>query len=744
MAAFYPPPPYPGPSVYGASTYGPPPAYPTTASQASSAGPHWTAPTAIPGQPQNDGIPFYQCCNAKAGFLSSSRDPSTNQVAFITYRLYLRDVVEIFGESICPWNRPYGGAQLIFQGAQSPMIRGILRTKHSAFYQTSGPDVTQGMLFSGHDFLRLIHFGVPFGKRAYYTYVLTDGEFRFSETGVSLKDVFSKHALHSDTQTEVRYAGEFCIQECPRTGRYRMCIDNNSGTYGPPVELFPLIAQVLERNLPGLIVETVPFSDDRLPAYKATCDGQLIDCVKSVLALAQQPGDIIDAWQAVTAEIPRTLRWFHVGADGNLPRHLNLRVTILQVVGVVAPKRSRSSSSLAGRLRTTSSTTSHSSPTLSVSPRGDGDDEDEEPDSTMAVQVGVTCRGIIDDVLPCDQSNKVPVTGEDSPCSFDLELESVGIGIISGHRQLIVRLVDQAVPTGENVVGETALDWPQILAARGQPVWLYLHQPLRPFTSEAQARVLVCVNAAHKQPTPPPPLPADLGLVYVQDDGVKSWRATRCQCVSDGLRYTHSKDPSQGVLVPAVTLQTTNFQIRTKASRPGFFCGVVHYRHAGKSTQVLKISLPSLDATLKLLAALEAIHPQTLGELGFHNFKVVTFTSPTHCDYCTQFVWGILKQGSRCSNCGYNSHQKCLVSACNMPCVGSAPLLDVTPLDATVRKAHKFKVATFTTPTDCYYCKGFIWGVIKQGSRCQRCGYACHPKCLAAAKELDCASLAPV
>lgn len=45
-------------------------------------------------------------------------------------------------------------------------------------------------------------------------------------------------------------------------------------------------------------------------------------------------------------------------------------------------------------------------------------------------------------------------------------------------------------------------------------------------------------------------------------------------------------------------------------------------------------------------------------------------------------------------------------------------------------KYHKFKTVTFTSPTSCSNCQEFIWGVYKQGSECQVCGYAVHKGCL--------------
>uniref|UniRef100_A0A8C4L0P6 RAS guanyl releasing protein 4 n=1 Tax=Equus asinus TaxID=9793 RepID=A0A8C4L0P6_EQUAS len=42
---------------------------------------------------------------------------------------------------------------------------------------------------------------------------------------------------------------------------------------------------------------------------------------------------------------------------------------------------------------------------------------------------------------------------------------------------------------------------------------------------------------------------------------------------------------------------------------------------------------------------------------------------------------------------------------------------------------HTFHEVTFRKPTFCDSCSGFLWGVTKQGYRCQDCGLCCHKHC---------------
>ncbi|XP_066559864.1 RAS guanyl-releasing protein 4 isoform X2 [Amia ocellicauda] len=49
-------------------------------------------------------------------------------------------------------------------------------------------------------------------------------------------------------------------------------------------------------------------------------------------------------------------------------------------------------------------------------------------------------------------------------------------------------------------------------------------------------------------------------------------------------------------------------------------------------------------------------------KLGFdfrHSFHETTYKKPTFCDTCGGFMWGVIKQGYRCRDCGMNCHRHC-------------------------------------------------------------------------------------
>uniref|UniRef100_H3AH89 RAS guanyl releasing protein 3 n=1 Tax=Latimeria chalumnae TaxID=7897 RepID=H3AH89_LATCH len=69
-----------------------------------------------------------------------------------------------------------------------------------------------------------------------------------------------------------------------------------------------------------------------------------------------------------------------------------------------------------------------------------------------------------------------------------------------------------------------------------------------------------------------------------------------------------------------------------------------------------------------------------------HNFQEMNYLKPTFCEHCAGFLWGIIKQGYKCKDCGVNCHKQCkdlLVLACRKflrgTSVGSTPHTSFSP-----------------------------------------------------------------
>ncbi|CAB1349371.1 unnamed protein product, partial [Coregonus sp. 'balchen'] len=89
-----------------------------------------------------------------------------------------------------------------------------------------------------------------------------------------------------------------------------------------------------------------------------------------------------------------------------------------------------------------------------------------------------------------------------------------------------------------------------------------------------------------------------------------------------------------------------------------------------------------------------------------HNFHETTYKRPTFCDTCGGFLWGVIKQGFHCRDCGVNCHRHCQ-DLCGMQCVkrdrvyaGSCPgtpASALTPVPDILTKANSWSSSDDTT-----------------------------------------------
>jgi hypothetical protein len=185
--------------------------------------------------------------------------------AYGTYQITLYHVKDIFNlTERSHWNEKYEAAQKIFN---SPVLKGTITTQHTHLY--SDVSVTKkGFIKNGHDFLTFLKMGKKGGKPRFFTYAILENTWFFSETGAAFfVDFTSKHAMHACAQEYVYFAGEFVIIPTGE-GKYKLCIDNNSGTYAPKEILLKKLRKLLELNFPGLEVETNDYHNEILKIYK--------------------------------------------------------------------------------------------------------------------------------------------------------------------------------------------------------------------------------------------------------------------------------------------------------------------------------------------------------------------------------------------------------------------------------------------------------------------------------------------
>ncbi|XP_054480264.1 protein kinase C theta type [Anoplopoma fimbria] len=114
-----------------------------------------------------------------------------------------------------------------------------------------------------------------------------------------------------------------------------------------------------------------------------------------------------------------------------------------------------------------------------------------------------------------------------------------------------------------------------------------------------------------------------------------------------------------------------------------------------------------------------------------HEFSATFFPQPTFCSVCKEFVWGLNKQGYQCRECNAAIHKKC-IDKIIAKCTGSAINSKETMIHKErfkIDMPHRFKVYNYKSPTFCEHCGTLLWGLAKQGLKCEECCMNVHHKC---------------
>ncbi|KAL3983040.1 Protein kinase domain family protein [Acanthocheilonema viteae] len=126
-----------------------------------------------------------------------------------------------------------------------------------------------------------------------------------------------------------------------------------------------------------------------------------------------------------------------------------------------------------------------------------------------------------------------------------------------------------------------------------------------------------------------------------------------------------------------------------------------------------------------------AIKHARVHEIRGHQFVATFFRQPTFCSLCSDFMWGLNKQGYQCQLCSTAVHKKCHEKIISQ-CPGSAEKTKDTIYLKERFKIdipHRFKSYNFKSPTFCDHCGSLLYGLFKQGLKCEVCGVVCHHKC---------------
>ncbi|XP_035242779.1 protein kinase C delta type-like isoform X1 [Anguilla anguilla] len=114
-----------------------------------------------------------------------------------------------------------------------------------------------------------------------------------------------------------------------------------------------------------------------------------------------------------------------------------------------------------------------------------------------------------------------------------------------------------------------------------------------------------------------------------------------------------------------------------------------------------------------------------------HEFIVTFFKQFTFCSVCREFVWGLNKQGYKCRQCNAAIHKKCIDKIIGR-CTGTATDSRDTMFQKErfkIDMPHRFKINNYMSPTFCDHCGSLLWGLVKQGLKCEECAMNVHQKC---------------
>ncbi|XP_076469184.1 protein kinase C delta type-like [Babylonia areolata] len=126
-----------------------------------------------------------------------------------------------------------------------------------------------------------------------------------------------------------------------------------------------------------------------------------------------------------------------------------------------------------------------------------------------------------------------------------------------------------------------------------------------------------------------------------------------------------------------------------------------------------------------------AMKQQKVHEVKGHQFIAKFFRQPSFCSFCNEFLWGLNRQGYQCKVCQCAVHKKCHDKILGK-CPGSAKESRETMMLTerfNINVPHRFKTNNYMSPTFCDHCGSMLFGLFRQGVKCEMCGANCHHRC---------------
>uniref|UniRef100_A0A673ZKL1 Protein kinase C n=1 Tax=Salmo trutta TaxID=8032 RepID=A0A673ZKL1_SALTR len=161
----------------------------------------------------------------------------------------------------------------------------------------------------------------------------------------------------------------------------------------------------------------------------------------------------------------------------------------------------------------------------------------------------------------------------------------------------------------------------------------------------------------------------------------------------------------------------------------------VDLQPSGKVQMAIQFFTEDTDCTqrdeLMTLNRRRAIKQPKVHFIKNHEFTATFFRQPTFCSVCREFVWGLNKQGYKCRQCNAAIHKKCIDKIIGR-CTGTAENSRDTVFQKErfkIDMPHRFKTHNYMNPTFCDHCGSMLWGLVKQGIKCEDCSMNVHHKC---------------